>query len=71
MQPVLCVLAGRLRLLLDDHEFFLSQGEAAEFDTRIGQWMGAANHQPVDILVLFGAQGERVHLRARAVGATG
>lgn len=65
------VLDGRLRLLLDDREIYLSQGEAAEFDTRIGHWMGAATDQPVDILVLFGPQGERVHLRARAVGATG
>ena len=43
----------------------LSPGEAAEFDTRVPHWFGAADGEPVEFLSLFGRQGERAHLRAR------
>ncbi|MGP3988372.1 helix-turn-helix domain-containing protein [Streptomyces sp. 3N207] len=59
------VLNGRLRLVLGEHDLELAPGEAAEFDTRVPHWFGAAAAEPVEILSLFGRQGERTHLRAR------
>lgn len=61
----LYVLNGRLRLLLGEHDLVLTPGEAAEFDTRVPHWFGVTEDQPVEILSLFGQQGERAHLRAR------
>ncbi|WP_067798118.1 helix-turn-helix domain-containing protein [Actinomadura formosensis] len=61
------VLRGRLRLLLGDQELVLTEGEAAEFDTRVPHWFDSADPTPVEVLILFGHQGERVHLRARSV----
>jgi len=59
------VLRGRLRLLLGDQEMVLAEGEAAEFDTRVPHWFDSADAEPVEVLVLFGRQGERARLRAR------
>ncbi|MFE9958555.1 helix-turn-helix domain-containing protein [Micromonospora sp. NPDC005299] len=59
------VLNGRLRLVLGEHDLVLAPGEAAEFDTRVPHWFGPADGQAVEFLSLFGAQGERAHLRAR------
>ena len=64
----LYVLSGRLRLLLGDRDMVLGPGEAAEFDTRVPHWFGPADDVPVEVLSLFGPQGERAHLRARSVG---
>jgi transcriptional regulator with XRE-family HTH domain len=61
----LYVIAGRLRLTLGDRDFILAPGEAAEFDTRIPHAVTNAGPQPVELLNIFGPQGERVHLRAR------
>jgi transcriptional regulator with XRE-family HTH domain len=61
----LYVLNGRLRLILGEHDLVLAPGEAAEFDTRVPHWFGAAGAEPVEFLSLFGSQGERAHLRAR------
>ncbi|MYV99363.1 XRE family transcriptional regulator, partial [Streptomyces sp. SID3343] len=61
----LYVLNGRLRLVLGEQDLVLSPGEAAEFDTHVPHWFGAANAEPVEFLSLFGSQGERAHLRAR------
>ncbi|MEV0275333.1 XRE family transcriptional regulator [Streptomyces sp. NPDC050610] len=61
----LYVLSGRLRLLLADQDLQLRSGEAAEFDTRLPHWFGAAVDAPVEVLSLFGRQGERMHVRAR------
>ncbi|GAB2578051.1 XRE family transcriptional regulator [Streptomyces capparidis] len=61
----LYVLGGRLRLILGERDLVLAPGEAAEFDTRLPHWMGSADGAPVELLVLFGRQGERAHLRAR------
>ena len=61
----LYVLNGRLRLVLGEHDLVLTPGEAAEFDTRVPHWFGAADGEPVEFLSLFGSQGERAHLRAR------
>ncbi|WP_431964738.1 helix-turn-helix domain-containing protein [Actinacidiphila sp. bgisy160] len=59
------VLAGRLLLLLGDRRVVLKPGEAAEFDTHVPHWLGPDGEHPVELLVLFGRQGERAHLRAR------
>ena len=60
----LYVLAGRVRLILADHDLTLGPGEVAEFDTRLPHWFGPADDQPVEILSLLGRQGERIHVRA-------
>ena len=64
----LYVLAGRLRLILGEHDIVLPAGEAAEFDTRVPHWFGGADQQAVEFLSLFGPQGERMHVRARPRG---
>ncbi|MBH5334587.1 helix-turn-helix domain-containing protein [Streptomyces pactum] len=61
----LYVLSGRLRLVLADHDLVLEPGEAAEFDTRLPHWFGSTGEGPVEVLSLFGRQGERMHVRAR------
>ncbi|MHA6695018.1 helix-turn-helix domain-containing protein [Homoserinimonas sp. A520] len=61
----LFVLSGRLRVVIGEHDIVLAAGEAAEFDTRNPHWFGAAGGSPVEILSMFGKQGERIHLRAR------
>jgi transcriptional regulator with XRE-family HTH domain len=58
------VLNGRCRLLLAELDLELAPGEAAEFDTHTPHWFGSANSRPVELLVLFGPQGERMHVRA-------
>ena len=60
----LYVLDGRLRLVLAEHDVVLASGEAAEFDTRVPHWFASADGCPVELLSLFGKQGERAHLRA-------
>jgi transcriptional regulator with XRE-family HTH domain len=61
----LYVLEGRLRLVLSEHDIVLRAGEAAEFDTRVPHWFSSADGRPVEILSLFGRQGERMHVRAK------
>ncbi|MFC9327500.1 helix-turn-helix domain-containing protein [Kitasatospora sp. NPDC057015] len=61
----LYVLSGRLRLALGEHDLVLTAGEAAEFDTRTPHGFANAGTYPVEFLSLFGAQGERMHVRAR------
>jgi transcriptional regulator with XRE-family HTH domain len=63
------VLDGRLRLVLGDQDLVLHPGEAVEFDCRVPHWFGAVEGQPVEVLTLFGRQGERAHLRARTSGS--
>jgi len=62
------VLSGRLRLLLGEQDLVLTPGEAAEFDTRIPHYFAGADDATVEVLSLFGHQGERAHLRARSPG---
>lgn len=62
------VLSGRLRLVLGDHDLVLTPGQAAEFDTRTPHAFTAAGPDPVELLSLFGPQGERMHVRARPKG---
>jgi quercetin dioxygenase-like cupin family protein len=61
----LYVLSGQLRIVLGEHDLLLRAGEAAEFDTRVPHWFGRAGAAPVELLSLFGPQGERMHVRAR------
>ncbi|MEU1624935.1 XRE family transcriptional regulator [Streptomyces sp. NPDC020096] len=61
----LYVLAGELRLILGENEFTLRAGEVAEFDTREPHWFGPANTTAVEILHLFGPQGDQAVVRAR------
>lgn len=61
----LYVLSGRLRVVLGEHDVVLTAGEAAEFDTRVPHWFGSTGEGPAEFLSLFGAQGERMHVRAR------
>lgn len=48
------VLEGRPRLVLGEH------------DIKNPHWFGAAGAGPVEILSMFGKQGQRMHLRARS-----
>lgn len=59
------VIAGRLHLILGDDDLVLEPGEAAEFDTHVPHWLGPGDERTVELLVLFGRQGERSHLKAR------
>ncbi|MET8698785.1 helix-turn-helix domain-containing protein [Kitasatospora sp. NPDC004723] len=65
----LCVLYGRLWLALGEQDLVLSAGEVAEFDTRTAH--GVANAGPggpVEYLIMFGPQGERLRSRTPALG---
>ena len=62
----LYVLSGRLRLALGGDVLDLDAGEAAEFDTRVPHGTASADGHPVEVLALFGPQGERMHVRARS-----
>ena len=55
------VLSGSLRLRLGDVDFTIGPGEAAEFSTLTPHWIGAVDG-PVEVLAIFGPQGERMHL---------
>ena len=65
----LYVLSGQLRLVLGEHDLVLRAGEVAEFDTRAPHWFHRAGSDPVELLTLFGPQGERMHVRARSTKA--
>ena len=62
----LCVLAGQMRLILGEHDLLLGPGEVADFDTRVPHWFGSTGEHPVEVLSLFGSQGERMHIRAKS-----
>jgi transcriptional regulator with XRE-family HTH domain len=59
------VIDGELRLVLGEQDIVLRPGEAAEFDTHVPHWIGNAGASPVELLALYGLQGERAHLRVR------
>jgi transcriptional regulator with XRE-family HTH domain len=59
----LYVLNGRLRLVLGERDLTLPTGEAAEFDTSLPHWLGSADGGVVELLILFGLQGVRAHVR--------
>lgn len=57
----LYVLSGTLRLALDEREFMLTSGMAAEFDAFTPHWFGAASAQAVEFITLHGSEGQRAH----------
>ena len=59
----LYVLSGRLQLILGEQHFVIDPGEAVEFSTWTPHWFGAVD-SAVEAIILFGAHGERVHLRS-------
>ena len=61
----LYVLSGRIRLLLGARDFVLGPGEVVEFDTRVPHTFANPFPEPAEGLVLYGPQGERMHVRAR------
>ncbi|MEV7397852.1 XRE family transcriptional regulator [Aeromicrobium sp. NPDC092404] len=61
----LYVLSGRLRLRIGEHDLVLGPGEAAEFDTRLPHSLSNAGKRVLELLTLFGTQGERMHVRAK------
>jgi transcriptional regulator with XRE-family HTH domain len=65
----LYVITGRLRMALGSQDFMLSDGEAAEFDTRVPHGFANVGPEPLELLLIFGPQGERVHVRARTATA--
>lgn len=62
----LYVLSGQLRLVLGEQTIVMEAGEAAEFDTRVPHTLGADGDSAVEVISLFGRQGERAHVRARS-----
>ncbi|GAA3392997.1 helix-turn-helix domain-containing protein [Cryptosporangium minutisporangium] len=66
----LYVLSGRLRLVLGEHDLVIGPGEVVEFDTRVPHALANAGAEPVEILALFGPQGERIHIRARTTSGS-
>ncbi|MEV5986206.1 helix-turn-helix transcriptional regulator [Streptomyces sp. NPDC052051] len=67
----LCVLYGRLWLALGEQDLVLSAGEVTEFDARTAH--GVANAGPggpVEYLIMFGPQGERLRPRHYRPGVT-
>jgi transcriptional regulator with XRE-family HTH domain len=59
----LYVLSGRLRLLLGDQDLTIEAGEAVEFTTWTPHWFGAVDG-PVELIMIVGPEGERLHLHA-------
>ncbi|MET0496465.1 MAG: hypothetical protein ABW000_25335 [Actinoplanes sp.] len=57
--------------MLGDREIVLSAGETAEFDTSVPHGMGPVDYQPIEALLFFGAQGERMTVAARTIRTTG
>lgn len=63
-QEWICVLSGRMRLILADEDTVFGPGEVAVFDTRIPHWFGSTGDEPAEILSIFGRPGERMKIRA-------
>jgi mannose-6-phosphate isomerase-like protein (cupin superfamily) len=57
------VLSGRMRLLLGEDDLVIEPGEAVEFSTWTPHWFGALDG-PVELIMIVGPQGERLHLHA-------
>ena len=59
------VLSGRVRLVLGEQDTELGPGEVVEFDTRVPHAFANPGTEPAELLILFGPQGERAHVRTR------
>ena len=62
-QDWLYVLDGCLRLLLGAEDLTIEPGEAVEFTTWTPHWFGAVDG-PVELIMIVGPHGERLHLHA-------
>lgn len=60
----LYVLSGRLRLMLGEQNLVLERGEAAEFDTTVPHYMHAEGGKVAEVISIFNAVGERLHLHS-------
>ena len=60
----LCVLSGRMRLILGEHDITMGPGEAAEFDTQLPHWFGPDGEEPVELLSIHSGQGKPLRVRA-------
>ncbi|MEU9107767.1 helix-turn-helix domain-containing protein [Streptomyces xanthophaeus] len=68
----LCVLYGRLWLALGGQDLVLAAGDVAEFDTRTPHGVANAGAGgPVEYLILFGPQGERLRPRTKPAPGRG
>jgi transcriptional regulator with XRE-family HTH domain len=68
----LCVLYGRLWLALGNQDLVLAAGDVVEFDTRIPHGVAnAGSTGPVEYLIMFGPQGERLRLRTPSTAGRG
>ena len=54
---------GRLRLVLGGRSCCSAPGEVVEFDTRTPHRVGNHGRAAVEVLAMFGPQGERMHVR--------
>jgi transcriptional regulator with XRE-family HTH domain len=59
----ICVLSGRLRLVLGDRDWVLRPGDVAEFGTQVPHWFGSTGEEPAEILSIFSRPGERMTIR--------
>ena len=57
------VLAGRMRLMLDDRDYTIKPGEAVEFSTWTPHWFSTVDG-PAEAIMIFGPHGERLHLHS-------
>lgn len=60
------VLNGEVHLTLGPQRYLLQAGQAAEFDTTTPHGYANAGSVPVELLIIFAGQGERIHLRLQA-----
>lgn len=60
------VLSGEVHLTLGAQRYRLGAGEAAEFETTTPHGYANAGTVPVELLIIFSGQGERIHLRLQA-----
>ncbi|MFI5809225.1 helix-turn-helix domain-containing protein [Streptomyces sp. NPDC051561] len=68
----LCVLYGRLWLALGDQDLVLAAGDVAEFGTSVPHGVAnAGSDGPVEYLIMFGPQGERLRPRTPPAATRG
>lgn len=60
------VLSGEVQLTLGSQRYRLRSGEAAEFETTTPHGYANSGPVPVELLIIFVGQGERIHLRLQA-----
>lgn len=65
------VLSGEVQLTLGAQRYQLRAGEAAEFETTTPHGYANFGAVPVELLIIFAGQGERIHLRLQAANLRG